>query len=386
MKNKTVKRGLAVLLCALTLLSCMGVFAIAAEKKSLKQCSVTVASPVAYNGKARKAAVTVKDGKTVLKNGADYTLTYKNNKNIGTATVTVTAKKGSAYTGAKTVKFKIVPAKVKNLTAAKTTQTAVKLTWSVVKGAAGYAVYTYDKATKTYTRVKTSTKAAATVKNLAAGTRYVFAVRAYAKVKGKNIWGAYSAQLKVKTKAAISPKAYRMDKYKKLFDSGTYQITFTTNDPSLGKTPITFATKNGNIAIDTKLQSFNVRMIYQAKNKKTYILLKDIKKYTELTEDIMGEDMDLSSMMNGLVRGADELTASTVKVNGKTYVCESTTLADGSELRYLFKGDELVQIDTIEPDGTTTSTYISKISGDVDDSLFKIPKGYGYMNLSWLAA
>lgn len=45
-----------------------------------------------YTGKALKPAVTVKVGKTKLKKGKDYTVSYTNNKNLGTAFVTVKLK------------------------------------------------------------------------------------------------------------------------------------------------------------------------------------------------------------------------------------------------------------------------------------------------------
>ena len=48
-------------------------------------------------------------GTTTLKEGTDYTLSYKNNVKVGTATVTVTGT--GAYTGTKSVTFKIVEAK-----------------------------------------------------------------------------------------------------------------------------------------------------------------------------------------------------------------------------------------------------------------------------------
>ena len=52
--------------------------------------------------------LTVKLGGKSLKKGRDYTVSYKNNVMPGTASVTITAKKGSGYTGSKTVKFKLV--------------------------------------------------------------------------------------------------------------------------------------------------------------------------------------------------------------------------------------------------------------------------------------
>ncbi|MBO6108410.1 MAG: hypothetical protein J6P16_03285, partial [Eubacterium sp.] len=46
--------------------------------------------------------------KKVLKSGTDYELSYSNNKNVGTATVTITAKDGSGYRGAFIKNFNIV--------------------------------------------------------------------------------------------------------------------------------------------------------------------------------------------------------------------------------------------------------------------------------------
>ena len=63
------------------------------RKKTISANNVTV-SPIsyAYDGKAKKPAVTVKEGDTVLKAGTDYTVSYDNNTNAGTAKVTVTGK------------------------------------------------------------------------------------------------------------------------------------------------------------------------------------------------------------------------------------------------------------------------------------------------------
>ena len=60
----------------------------------------------AYTGKAITQNLSVKSGNTTLKANTDYTLSYKNNVNVGTATVTVTAK-GTNYTGSVNKTFKI---------------------------------------------------------------------------------------------------------------------------------------------------------------------------------------------------------------------------------------------------------------------------------------
>lgn len=378
---------LAGLLCALLLLSCVSVAAFAAGKKNLAKCSITVASSAVYTGKVRKAAVTVKDGKTVLKNGKDYTLAYANNKKIGTATVTVSAKKGSAYTGAKTLKFKIVPAKVKALAAAKTTTSAVKLSWKAVKGASGYAVYTYNKTAKTYARVKTAKSTAVTVKDLKPGTAYTFAVRAFTKVNGKTYWGAYSDRLKVKTAAEKSGEAL-LAPYRKIIASGTYALTFTTNIEELGSAPVTFATKNGNVAIDSKIQGMKVRLIHLAKGGKAYVLFKDLNMYTELPASMLEDetDMDFSTLAEDMFSAIDgAMKQSTLKKDGKVYQVLSTETKNGVTIRYLFDGDKLVQVDSVNADGTVDSTFISKLTGSVSDEMFQIPKKYVYVSMDWLS-
>lgn len=75
------------------------------KPNDMAQASVTVASKVYYTGKALTPAVTVKAGSKTLVNGTDYTVAYKNNKNIGTATVTVTGK--GAYAGTVSKNFTV---------------------------------------------------------------------------------------------------------------------------------------------------------------------------------------------------------------------------------------------------------------------------------------
>ena len=76
-------------------------------KKSIEKAVVTLSkTSCSYNGKQQKPSVkSVKLGSTVLKNGRDYSVSYKNNKNIGKATVTITGKGG--YTGTVTKNFTI---------------------------------------------------------------------------------------------------------------------------------------------------------------------------------------------------------------------------------------------------------------------------------------
>ena len=68
------------------------------------------ATEYVYDGTEKKPAVTVKDGSAVLVEGTDYTLTYANNINAGTAKVTATGKGNYACT--KTVEYTIKKADV----------------------------------------------------------------------------------------------------------------------------------------------------------------------------------------------------------------------------------------------------------------------------------
>ena len=85
---------------------------------SLENCSVAPIATQNYTGKALKPAVTVKWGSTVLKVKKDYTVSYSNNKNQGTATVTITGK--GNYTGSITrtfdIKYPLSKASIKKIT------------------------------------------------------------------------------------------------------------------------------------------------------------------------------------------------------------------------------------------------------------------------------
>ncbi len=78
------------------------------QKSGLTAKMVTLSyTKTAYTGEALKPTVTVKDEKTTLKQGTHYTVSYKNNTDIGTATVTV--KGTGAYSGTINKNFTITP-------------------------------------------------------------------------------------------------------------------------------------------------------------------------------------------------------------------------------------------------------------------------------------
>ena len=174
----------------------------------LKSCTVTADKTVfGYTGKAKAPTVTIKDGSYTLKQGTDYTLSYKNNKNIGTGTITVTGK--GNYTGTKNLSFTIIPSNVGGFKAASTSASAVKLSWNKVNGAGGYIVYQYNTSTKKWVRIaKTGNVNTYTVKSLKAGTTYKYAIKAYKTVSGKDYTSAKYPTITTSTKPAkVSFKA-----------------------------------------------------------------------------------------------------------------------------------------------------------------------------------
>ncbi|MEY8390586.1 glycoside hydrolase family 3 C-terminal domain-containing protein [Lachnospiraceae bacterium 45-W7] len=168
---------------------------------SIAGAKVDAVKDQAYTGKEIKPGVKVSLNGSVLKNGTDYTVSYKNNKNIGTATITITGK--GTYTGTKSASFKIVPKKTASLKAVSKTKKQVKLTWKRDKQATGYEIYVKKPGSKKFTLAKRITKnktVSFTAKKLKSKKQYQYKVRAYKKI-GKTIYpGAYSAVKKVKVK------------------------------------------------------------------------------------------------------------------------------------------------------------------------------------------
>ena len=68
-----------------------------------------------YTGGAVTPDVSVSNGTATLSKGSDYTVTYTNNLNAGTATVTVTASEGSNYIGSLNATFTIAPVQMNAL-------------------------------------------------------------------------------------------------------------------------------------------------------------------------------------------------------------------------------------------------------------------------------
>ena len=74
----------------------------------INSCTVSKLSDVTYSGSAFEPAVTIKNGSVTLKAGTDYSVSYNENVNAGTASVNITGM--NAYTGTINLSFEIKPA------------------------------------------------------------------------------------------------------------------------------------------------------------------------------------------------------------------------------------------------------------------------------------
>ena len=84
--------------------------------KNLKNCTATIEGDYVYTGDSIIPKLIVKDGDTVLVEGKDYKVSSQNNINAGKALVTITAAKGSNYSGSLTLEYEIRKANLANAT------------------------------------------------------------------------------------------------------------------------------------------------------------------------------------------------------------------------------------------------------------------------------
>ncbi len=168
--------------------------------KTVALATVTGLKAQSYTGKAVKPTPTVKfDGKT-LKKGTDYTLSYKNNKKVGLASVIIKGK--GKYSGTLTKVFKINPKKVTISKAKYKAPKRISLKYKKSATADGYEIlYSTSKkfAAKKTTTINTN-KLSKTISGLKKNKTYYVKVRAYKTVKGITYYGNFSKTKKVKIK------------------------------------------------------------------------------------------------------------------------------------------------------------------------------------------
>ena len=168
-------------------------------KRAMTGGTVSVASSVSFTGSNITPSVTVKVAGRTLTSGTDYTVSYSNNKNVGTSNVYVYGK--GNYSGSLSAKFDIVPAK-QQIQKLETRYKGFYIDWAQKGSATGYDVeYSVNSnmsgaVSKHLTANKPDTL---TVSGLSGDKTYYVRVRSYTNVNGKVYYGAWSDVKSIKT-------------------------------------------------------------------------------------------------------------------------------------------------------------------------------------------
>lgn len=157
-----------------------------------------------YNGKEKKPVVTITAGIETLTKDTDYTVSYKNNVKVGTASVIITGK--GAYTGSVTLTFKILPKGINTLGKIKAKSKGFTVNWKKqTKSTTGYQIQysTSKKFMGNTTVTKTIGKASTTkltVNKLKSKKKYYVRIRTYKTVNGKKYYSSWSNSKSITTR------------------------------------------------------------------------------------------------------------------------------------------------------------------------------------------
>ena len=167
-------------------------------KRSVRSATCHYKKTKSYTGRWVKPNVTLKVGKVKLEKNRDYTLVYRNNLQIGKASVVIQGM--GNFTGKKTISFKIVPQtpKIQKL---KKNKKSFAITYSSGKMVHGYQMEVSTAssfaAKKTQKYILNGNRFEAC--GLKKGTYYI-RVKAYYSKKGKRYESGYTSKRKIKIK------------------------------------------------------------------------------------------------------------------------------------------------------------------------------------------
>ena len=165
-----------------------------ASKKSIADCKLTLAEKeLIFTGTERIPYLYLTDGKTLLEEDKDYTVSAKDNTSIGTATVTVTGI--GDYDGTLSGSFSIIPVHT-NVRSVKIGKKESTIVLNDNQQADGYQIYYSSKKSKNFKKLYSGADTKAVVTKLKSGM-YI-KVRTYKKVGKTTYYSAWSAPVQVK--------------------------------------------------------------------------------------------------------------------------------------------------------------------------------------------
>lgn len=258
----------------------------AIEARNIENCLTTAVDSYNYTGNTYTPSVTITDSMTgqTLTAGTDYTITYSNNTNPGTATITVTALSRN-YTGSKVISFKIKSAAVSGLRASTIKNNRIKLVWSKQSYADGYQICNANNRV-----IATTDSNSIVVKNLTSCTTYRFKVRSYVEnADGSVSYGDFSTAISAKTmlntpklKVKSSSKGKVTLTWSKVAKATGYEIYYSTKKNGIYTRLKTVSKSSARKYVDSGLASgekyyYTIRAYRTANGVKTYSSYNTIK-------------------------------------------------------------------------------------------------------------
>lgn len=249
---------------------------------SVNDCVITLGTRTYIcDGTAKTPAVTVKHGNTVLTCGTDYTVSYENNTNAGTASVIITGI--NAYKDIKRAEFSICLGSTALNSA--TSYSKITLKWNRVPGAGGYEVQRSTRASSGFKPVKKITSGQ-TLSYADSSTKfnstYYYKIRPYCTVNSQTVYGEWSS-VKKQTKQVAAPRITRVKEvsgrmriaWKKVSGASGYALYRSTSENGKYK-KIATLTKSSKVSYTDKKISkgkvyyYKVRAYRKVKSKKYY--------------------------------------------------------------------------------------------------------------------
>ncbi|MCM1256346.1 MAG: Ig-like domain-containing protein [Roseburia sp.] len=243
--------------------------------KNVARCSFSEVETKLYNRQATSQNLVVTDGGRTLVPNQDYSVTYVNNTNPGTATIQI-AGLGN-YGGMKTIRYNIEVKPMTSVKASSVTNKSVKLSWSAVDSAEGYAIYNGSNRL-----VARTTGTSYTVKKLNSMKSYSYRVRPYKVSDGATYFGDFSNTVSVvtlpSTPGSVKVKAGKKQvkiSWKKVSGVTGYEVYRSTKKSSGYKKVTTIKKASTTSYTNKKLSSkkkyyFKVRAYKTVNGKKLY--------------------------------------------------------------------------------------------------------------------
>lgn len=242
------------------------------EARNIESCDVSDVEDKTYTGNAYTPSITVSDSGTVLTNGVDYTVTYKNNTNPGIATIVIEPVNKN-YAGTKTINFRIAGVAVEGVKASSIKHSSMSLSWARQSYASGYQIC---NAQSRVVETVTSNKNSAKLKGLSGGTTYKYKVRSYIQNKdGSRSYGEFSSLISATTK--LKTPSVKLSAKK----AGQARVEWKAVSGASGYEVYYKGSKNGSFRKVKSINKANVRVCNikgLKKNQKCYVRVRAFKR------------------------------------------------------------------------------------------------------------